>query len=372
MVSSMEEVRPTGLEERVHYALNHHFQNIRGKGDRYAFMRRVLTCLLQVGSPSTCIQIASRLNVGRTWVYKRLMRLQELSETWGREYGFRVVRTQGRTSSDLMTFHYHLETVEPWQPTKRQIVRSASAHPSEVDLVLDDVRQRHLLSLLESFGHRRIGVTSKVPDHAAEILIGHATHTFEPYDRPEMAIVRRVFEARKRGKAVSITSLREELDLPFSRRLLPHKVERKSLENGLNLGFIMECEDRYMSMDFLDPNDRRAIMEQRSFMNGDRLSSPLLEPVLPNFPEFSIKIFRSRLKAVAGLMDEKQRALFSAVAEGQGEKTFREAKEVSAQTGLPDHRIRYRVGRSPKQRLDLGMYLRYRGDRRLECMLLDR
>ena len=71
-------------------------------------------------------------------------------------------------------------------------------------------------------------------------------------------------------------------------------------------------------------------------------------------------------------MDEKQRALFSAVAEGQGEKTFREAKEVSAQTGLPDHRIRYRVGRSPKQRLDLGMYLRYRGDRRLECMLLDR
>lgn len=370
MELSLESIESAGLGERVSYALEHHFQDMEGSSDRYAFTRRVLSCLAEATKPLSCAEIGELLGMDYTWVQKRIYRLLELTESWSHEFGFRLSRTEIPKQRGFDLNVYSLERVDPWEPTERQLLKPAVSHEDEVERTLDDSRKKHLKNLLETFGVSNVDLVPKIPAREARLLLGHATRNFEPYDRPEMAIVKRVWEARERGNAVSIAALRREFDIPSSARQLPNKIEKKSLGNVAELGFFMECGDGHMSMEFLDPTQRRALLERKGRIVENDFHATLTEPVIPNYPEFRINTFRRRLKAAAGLLDEKQKALFAAVAEAQEAKSFRNGPEVAALVELPVHRIVYRVPQSQKVRKEVGMYLRYRGNQDLECMLL--
>lgn len=299
----------TSIDARVARALDHHFQTILGSTDRYHTLRTVLS-ELSVDEPLTIKDLSERLQLDREILLKRLSRLMELTDSWPNAFGFRVVRQLQTRKRGFDCHLYSLEVVDPWEPPQRQILMPAASNPDEVELALSERRARHLTGLLSSFDQPALGFVPSLPKKERDLLLAHSSRTFDIFDRPELQIVRRAFEARTRNSAVSISSLRRDFDISSGERQLPNRMERKSLVNALALGYVLECKDGYLSADFLDPAQRRDFLAQSAEQEDSPLYGTFTLPVIPNFPDFAIRTFNRRLNAVRAGLDPKLCALF--------------------------------------------------------------
>jgi len=291
-------------------------------------------------------------------IHKSIHALIRLTEKYRETYGFYIEKVP----TDTRRVYFVLRILPGREAPDERATRSVAIYQGDAVMKVTEEMKRAAENVL-----RKSGIEIPVMDDLRgqleyiRALLDRATWIIRR-EKPEWELVKSFTDASMGEEGQMALRTSEVLrNFDIEDKSLLHRLADKTTSRAVELGFfLMQVKWGYFALFILERRQRMAAaLAQENII--------YLEKTVP----FDYDIVHSRLAATTEGLSERQQRIMQIAALRYQASSPATTQEICDELKLTPAQVRYEISKLAENRHEVGMYMRYREDTRIEVVLLD-